>query len=603
MRIINDILDVSRIEAERMQLVESNFDPRQLLAQARDLLLPLARNKALAIGLEIGSEVPQSVTGDEGRLRQILVNLAGNAIKFTERGEVRLALDASETIEGSARLRFRVSDTGMGITAEAMGKLFTPFAQLDAASTRRHGGTGLGLYIARELAQLMGGSLEAHSTPGQGSTFELQVTLPIGAGIAAPAELPVAIAGASLALLLVEDNDINQEVARSMLMGAGHRVEVAFNGAEAVRKCAQVQFDCVLMDCQMPVMDGLEATRRIREIEAESGTARVPIVAITANTMEGDRERCLAAGMDDFLSKPFSRASLLAVVQNSTARATANAAVPAAAPASFDPAALEDLANLDRDTPGLLVNLTRRFLDSAPLLIASVSGAATDAAQAARRAAHSLKSTSAQFGAIQLAQLAARAETAVLAGGIDTARQLGRSMSLEFTRVSIALEAYLEDRASRIEVPEDDAGTSPPIDDAFVSELSAQPALRVPSAPAVDVSVLKALVGDDAATVRALLLAFRASAAAIAAELRVAFQDGRATAVGASAHKLKSSAHAVGAVKLGALCSEMEQASKAGSFDPLAGLLDEFEKELAAVDACLELLVQEQQHTASGSTI
>jgi CheY-like chemotaxis protein len=206
--------------------------------------------------------------------------------------------------------------------------VFAPFVQIDSTNTRRHGGTGLGLYIARELAHLMGGRLEVRSTPGQGSVFELQVALRIADAARAPAPAPAA-GGASVApltVLLVEDNDVNQQVALAMLRSAGHAVDVANDGGEAVARCAERRYDCVLMDCQMPNMDGYEATRRIRAREADAGAARVPIVALTASAMSGDRERCLAAGMDDFLSKPYNFSTLLAAVAQNAARGARKAA-------------------------------------------------------------------------------------------------------------------------------------------------------------------------------------------------------------------------------------------------------------------------------------
>ena len=447
LRVINDILDVSRIEAGRTELVETRFAPRRLLGQVRELLEPLAREKALTLVLRVEPGIPAAVLGDEGRLRQILVNLAGNAVKFTERGEVRLELAALEAAQGAARLRVRVSDTGVGMSAEQLEKVFAPFVQLDAASTRRHGGTGLGLYIAREFAQLMGGTLEVKSTPGKGSEFELQVPLRVAPELAAsaPAAASVAQAREPLALLLVEDNEINQEVALAMLQGAGHRVEVAAEGAEAVRKHAQGRYDCVLMGCQMPGMDGFEATRRIRAREHEAGAARVPIVALTANAMTGDRERCLEAGMDDFLSKPFDTASLLAAVARNAARgAPAPARAPAApeAMASFDPAALEELVSIDRETPGFLARLMGRFVEGTPALIASVAGASDATPKEAARAAHSLKSTSARFGAKALAELAARAEAAVGQGDLSATRELGEAMRLEFERATELMQQH-----------------------------------------------------------------------------------------------------------------------------------------------------------------
>jgi signal transduction histidine kinase/CheY-like chemotaxis protein/HPt (histidine-containing phosphotransfer) domain-containing protein len=462
--LLGDILDLSKIEAGRIELEQEDFDLSRLLTD----LIAAFRDSAAARGNSLHSklELPQHarVGGDALRLRQVLTNLLGNAVKFTENGRVDLDAQALDPRPGDARgwVRFTVRDTGIGMSAETLARLFQPFSQADTSTTKKYGGTGLGLVIAKHLAGLMGGTLDVKSVVGAGT--ELCVELPfeparapaaaVAPGAPAPAPSPSPSpspspeAGASLAVLLVEDNEVNQEVARAMLEGAGHRVEVAGDGSEAVQQCLPGRFDCVLMDCQMPVMDGLEATRRIRARERASGSARMPIVALTANAMAGDRERCLAAGMDDFLAKPFDTRSLLAAVARGTARRTP-APAPAAAPASFDPAALAELLQLDRETPGFLARLAGRFLETTPALIASVAGVADASTKDAERSAHTLKSTSARFGAHALAALAAQAETAVRAGQAGAARELAEAMRLEFTMVSQALATHLERLADR----------------------------------------------------------------------------------------------------------------------------------------------------------
>ena len=323
--VINDVLDVSRIEAGKAELAESAFEPASLLDEVAATLRPLAEAKQLAFECSIVSEVPPAVFGDAGRLRQILVNLAGNAVKFTPRGRVAIELamvpvDPEHAGQpGAIRLRCRVIDSGPGIAPEQMGALFERFTQVDTSDTRKHGGTGLGLYIARQFARMMGGDITVQSVLGLGSSFEVNLSLRLPAADemqlqrqAAPA--PAERAGPALSILLAEDNEINQMVARSMLEAAGHRVTVAGDGAQALAECAAQRFDCVLMDCQMPVMDGVEATRRIRAQEAAHGHSPVPIAALTANVMRGDRERYLAAGMDAFLAKPFESADLIALV-------------------------------------------------------------------------------------------------------------------------------------------------------------------------------------------------------------------------------------------------------------------------------------------------
>jgi CheY-like chemotaxis protein/two-component sensor histidine kinase len=336
--LLGDILDLSKIEAGKVELEREDFDLAKLLA---DLVtgfreLSVARGNVLDAALELPQQA--RYMGDALRLRQVLGNVLGNAVKFTENGRIELGARLLGARPGDGRqwLRFTVKDTGIGIGPETQARLFQPFSQADSSTTRQYGGTGLGLAISKHLTELMGGTIEVQSAPGAGTEFRVEVPLERASASAAGAqpEAPAPPAGASLAVLVVEDNDINQEVARAMLEAAGHRVEVAGDGAEALKKHAAQRYDCVLMDCQMPGMDGYEATRRIRALEAERGAGRVPIVALTANAMSGDRERCAAAGMDDFLAKPFDSASLLAAVarrgrvampQPALARNTANA--------------------------------------------------------------------------------------------------------------------------------------------------------------------------------------------------------------------------------------------------------------------------------------
>ncbi len=456
--LLGDILDLSKIEAGKIEMERNDFDLPRLLAD----LVTAYREMSAARGntFDADLDLPEDAwfCGDALRLRQVLTNLLGNAVKFTENGRIELAARALDPRPGDPKqwLRFTVKDNGIGMNAEALGKLFKPFNQADSSTTRRYGGSGLGLTIAKRLVELMGGTLEVESSPGVGTEFCMELPFePARAparAIQPEAPVPVPAAGQALAVLLVEDNEINQEVARAMLQSAGHSVVIAADGAEAVRKCEQERFDCVLMDCQMPVMDGFEATRLIRAREVEHGSGRMPIIALTANAMVGDRDRCLAAGMDDFLSKPFDTRSLLAAVARGAARGPARcapAAGPAVAQATFDPAVLEDLVEIDRDTPGFLVGLAAQFLESTPELIANVSGASDASRQEAQRAAHSLKSTSARFGAHALSKLAAQAETAAREGQLDSARELGLAMRVEFGRVSQALEMHLEGRASR----------------------------------------------------------------------------------------------------------------------------------------------------------
>ncbi|WP_442769947.1 ATP-binding protein [Zoogloea ramigera] len=307
--IINDILDFSKIEAGKLRIENIPFDLPGLLEETLPAITVKAREKRLTLKWGIGAGVPSFIAGDPVRVRQVLLNLLSNAVKFTEQGEVELTVRREPGAPGMPDiLCFSVRDTGIGITPEAQRHIFEAFSQADNSVTRKFGGTGLGLSISSHLVTLMGGEIRLDSAPGRGSTFCF--TLPCR-----PAEAPAparqapqaATALASgLPVLLVEDNRINQRLASKLLEDRGYRVTLAENGQLALDALAQARFAAVLMDMQMPVMDGLEATRRIRAREAAEARARTPIIAMTANAMQGDRERCLAAGMDDYISKPIN---------------------------------------------------------------------------------------------------------------------------------------------------------------------------------------------------------------------------------------------------------------------------------------------------------
>jgi PAS domain S-box-containing protein len=314
MAIINDILDLSKIEAGRLDLHNEDFSLHDLLRACSQLFAPRCESKRLAFESTLDPALPNKVHGDPVRLRQVLVNLLGNAVKFTESGSVTLIARPLD----DGRLDFRVRDTGIGITAEYQTRIFEAFSQADGSITRKFGGTGLGLTISQRLTQLMGGDLTLRSTPGQGSEFGFALPLPAADPASAAAVEPVPDAAeprASLKILLAEDNRINQKVAISLLEKAGHQVHAVSSGEAAIEAiAADERFDLVLMDMQMPDMDGLDATRRIRADEAAQGKRRLPIIALTANAFASDRERCLAAGMDDFLSKPLNRGQLMEAI-------------------------------------------------------------------------------------------------------------------------------------------------------------------------------------------------------------------------------------------------------------------------------------------------
>jgi signal transduction histidine kinase/ActR/RegA family two-component response regulator len=318
--VINDVLDFSKIEAGRVELESVPFSVHAVAQDVVDLFRESARAKGIRLSCAVDAALPEELSGDPTRLRQVLVNLVGNAVKFTDSGEVRLRVANCEARRrGTCGVQVEVVDTGIGMNEEAKRELFRPFSQAESATTRRFGGTGLGLAISQHLVVLMGGSIEVESRAGEGSTFRFRVALPM---VETKAEAGAAATDGSArhisrgcSVLLVEDNAVNRLVAEAMLEQAGCVVRHAATGAEALLVMEREPIDLVLMDCQMPVMDGFEATRRLREREMAVGAeARLPVVALTANAIQGDREACLAAGMDDYLAKPFSRDALLRVL-------------------------------------------------------------------------------------------------------------------------------------------------------------------------------------------------------------------------------------------------------------------------------------------------
>lgn len=320
--IINEILDFSRIEAGTLTLGVAPFRLREMM---QDTFVPLAvraQEKSLVFHWEIAPDVPDTLDGDAGRLRQVMINLVGNAIKFTETGEVAVSItQQSGAPEGKVVLLFAVRDTGIGIPHDKQSTIFQPFQQADSSITRHYGGTGLGLAISSQLISMMGGNLQVESDPGHGSIFHFSVALHKTVK-PKPVQQPdkrlvLAQADRPLDILLAEDNAVNRMLAVRLLNKVGHRVIVAENGREALDCWSKQRPDVILMDVQMPVMDGLEATQLIRQEEASAGVAsgRTPIIALTANAMSRDREKCLQAGMDGFLSKPFNAPDLLAVLE------------------------------------------------------------------------------------------------------------------------------------------------------------------------------------------------------------------------------------------------------------------------------------------------
>ena len=324
LNIINDVLDLSKIESGNLELEERDFSLREIRNELRDLFAELATKKNLRFRTRITTEVPLFVRGDIHRIRQILVNLLSNAIKFTEKGEVtlrvRMLRDAPKEDHGISWVEFQVEDTGIGIDNHVTQRLFQPFTQGDASTTRKYGGSGLGLSICRRLAELMHGRIEFSSKTGKGSVFTLQVPLKPSAmtyesaKASAEEKIEKVTFSSKVRVLIVEDNMVNQKLFQIMLKNLGITADTAENGVMALRMLRGEKYDLILMDCHMPEMDGFSACRAFREYEKGIYVVRTPIVAVTANAMIGERDRCLEAGMDDFLTKPVEKSHILAIL-------------------------------------------------------------------------------------------------------------------------------------------------------------------------------------------------------------------------------------------------------------------------------------------------
>jgi two-component system sensor histidine kinase/response regulator len=483
LQIINDILDLSKIESGKLELEQIDFSLADLLQRALALVADSARHKGLALRCQ-AQGAPELLRGDPTRVSQALVNLLSNAVKFTEQGSVDVQVDLQQQDADGLLLRFAVADTGIGIAPEVADQLFSAFVQADASTTRRFGGTGLGLAITQRLAAMMGGSVGVDSRPGQGSTFWFSVRLQPGHAVAggwapdshAEDELRRRCSGARV--LLVEDNPVNQEVARELMQAVGLQVQVADNGQQALDAVARSRFDLVLMDVQMPVMDGLQATRRLR---SQDGLAGLPILAMTAHAFGEDRQACLDAGMNDHVVKPIDLRQLYTALlrwlpQGSGAR-TGPAAAPAPAPAPAPTAAdqAEPLLIEGLDTRVALKNLRGRrdtyrrvlqqFVDHYAALRPQLSRLPdADDAGWVRQAAHGLKGSASAIGALVLLRRAEQLEVAAGSPGIGA--DAARALLAELDQVLAHVQAFIDTPAG---VPA--AAAAPALDSAELQRL------------------------------------------------------------------------------------------------------------------------------------
>ena len=402
LQLVNDILDFSRLDASRIELEQVPFALRDTIESAVRLIAPTARAKGLSLSVTIAEGVPQRVVGDPGRLRQVLFNLVGNAIKFTRHGGVQVEASCIERSPAGIRIALAVTDTGIGIPPDALPQLFREFSQVDGSISRQFGGSGLGLAICRRLVERMGGAVTVESTPGEGSTFRFDVLLKHAAPeIAVDPSEPVRSVSRRLRILLAEDNGTNRLVVSRMLERMGHRVDVAKDGRGAIEAVRTTPYDVVLMDVMMPEMDGLTATREIRREPAPAG--RTPIIGLTANAERSKEAECREAGMDGFASKPITAERLTAVINEVLASA--------GTPPLLDERALTLLA-VDIGHDGAL-EVVQLFLAEAPRMTERLEQASLTRTATLLREVHTLASATRSVGLLQVSQTAADIEHAM----------------------------------------------------------------------------------------------------------------------------------------------------------------------------------------------
>jgi signal transduction histidine kinase/CheY-like chemotaxis protein/HPt (histidine-containing phosphotransfer) domain-containing protein len=447
--LINDILDVSKLEAGRMELEIIPFDLPALVESVVSISTPRAQEKDVELHAVFHLGAGRWFRGDPTRLRQILANLTSNALKFTDKGVVAIDVSATPQSDEIARLRFQVTDTGIGISEEHQRGLFENFKQADETIARRFGGTGLGLAICKQLVELMGGTIGASSKEGVGSRFWFEISLPYAdaaeIGSAEPADRATrpepASAERSLSVLLVEDNPVNQQVARIMLLNAGHSVDVVGDGWSAIEAVQKNRYDVVLMDIEMASLDGLQATARIRALPPPDST--VPIIAMTANAMQGARAKFLAAGMNDYIAKPFDPPDLVAALDRiATPGAAASATERSPEPlVDFKSAKLDDLrAMMDG---GTFATTVRGFVDSLERRVhRGARLAAAGKLAAAGREAHDIVSVAGNLGAIRLSALARDLESACKSGDATQSRKAADAVTAAARDVLVLLESY-----------------------------------------------------------------------------------------------------------------------------------------------------------------
>ncbi len=471
--IINDILDFSKIEAGKLSIEQVEFDLREVIHDTLALLHNRLTAKGLALELKIDLGVRSTFIGDPTRLRQVITNLTGNAIKFTDRGSVSIRAERLESNDDHSVVRISISDTGIGIPEQALQNLFQSFSQADGSTTRKYGGTGLGLAISKRLVELMGGTIGVESTPGSGSTFWFTTTILNSAEgehrePSAVRKEPVTLippsqsdtaALSKVRILVAEDNFVNQKVCTGMLSKLGYSAVVVSNGREAVQEFERTPYDIILMDCQMPELDGFEATKRIRSIEANS--RHIPIIAMTANAFQSDKDKCRRAGMDDHLSKPFNQSDLGDIIkkwcgnmelQENKEPCTSTAASPAEhtmdEPDLLNTLMIENsIDSLDFGQVEMLAIVEGFLTGDVPEKLASLRhGFEENDTHEMRQAAHAIRGSCAQMGARAMSELSKTMEENIISGNVYGMPMMIAELEALTSATRKQMTGYLEHR-------------------------------------------------------------------------------------------------------------------------------------------------------------
>lgn len=439
--LLNDVLDFAKIDADKLALASSPFDLKTLMTSVVAMMEPMVTSRSVTLELQASPDVPEFVLGDEMRLRQVLVNLLSNAVKFTEHGHVRLVVNSAPSTPTTSErqlVTFRVEDSGMGMDASVMARLFQPFEQGEQGITRRHQGTGLGLAITKRIVQAMGGDIQVESKIGKGSTFSFTISLEVTGPATPTSSYRGQHVRPELAIMVVDDHPINRRLAQAMFERLGYAVDLAEDGPSAIAAAAKKDYDVIFMDLHMPGMSGIEATKQI--LQSRSVSPTVHIVAMTASVFEEDREACRQAGMQGFVAKPIDLGQLQSILSRVSKKAS-KMNQDRASSSGFDRSALDMLRELEKVAePGFVANLLRDFLGDVPqrldrLRVAIEGGNAKNV----EFEAHTLKSTCRAVGAEELAALCGQIEKAASAGDLTNSAEWVAALDAAFRRVEPVL--------------------------------------------------------------------------------------------------------------------------------------------------------------------